>query len=63
MNLAALAKHINEATGATDSELEAMTFCAAMIFADTMKAKDAGDYFEKRMQAAWSRLNKQEETA
>ena len=55
-----LAEELQEATGATGSELETMTYLAAMIFADTVKDKDAGNYFERRMQAAYAKMQAQQ---
>lgn len=54
--LIGLADAIHEQTGAEGTELEAITFYIAASFADCVGNKEAGDYFQSRLDDAKARL-------
>ena len=55
MTLESLATELHEKTGATGAELEEMTLCCAMIYADFFGVSEAGDHFARRCQEATAR--------
>lgn len=55
-----LAAVIEDQTGATGAELEALTFYVAAGYADVLGRKDIGDYFEARCRKAWGQFKRGE---
>lgn len=59
MSILGLATKIHQATGAEGAELEMLTFYVAACYADALKRKDLGDYFDGRCQEARAKLAKE----